>query len=60
MNYYQYQKRKERLRQEAIYHQRQASELNLAWWDICEYQEYLKTEAKKYGLIKEFKENGII
>ena len=58
MNYY--HKKKEELREEAKEHQRQASEQNFSWWDICGYQEHLENEAKKYGLLKEFHENGII
>lgn len=58
MNYY--QKKKEELRQEAIEHQRQLINKNLSWWDICDYQEHLETKAKKFGLLKEFHENGVI
>ena len=58
MNYY--QKKKQELREEAIEHQRQVSEQNLSWWDIYDYLEHLETQAKKYGLIKEFRENGVI
>ena len=55
-----YQKKKQELREEAKEHQRQASEKNLSWWDIYDYLEHLETQAKKYGLIKEFRENGVI
>ena len=58
MNYY--KKKKEELRQEAIEHQRQVREQNLSWWDVCDYQEHLETKAKKYGLLKELKENWVI
>lgn len=58
MNYY--KKKKEELRQEAKEHQRQVSELSLSWWEFCDYQEHLETLAKKYGLLKEFRENGAI
>ena len=55
-----YQKKKQELREEAKEHQIQASEQNLSWWDIYDYLEHLETQAKKYGLIKEFRENGVI
>lgn len=53
-----YQKKKEELRQEAIRFMQ--DNLCLSWWDIYDYQEYLETQARKYGLLKEFKENGVI
>ena len=53
-----YQKKKQELRQEAIRFMQDS--LCLSWWDIYDYQEYLETQARKYGLLKEFKENGVI
>lgn len=58
MNYY--QKKKEELRQEAIEYKRQAIEQNFSWWDINDYLHDLEPRAKKYGLLKEFRENGVI
>lgn len=55
-----YQKKKEELREEAKEHQNQVSALNLSWWDISAYTEHLTEKAKKYGLVKELKNNGII
>lgn len=56
MNYY--QKKKQELREEA--RKLIQDSVYLSWWDINDYQENLETRAKKYGLLKEFHENGII
>ena len=55
-----YRKRKEALREEGKKHQAFISEENLAWWDVVAYTDHLYEQAKKYGLVKEFKREGII
>lgn len=44
----------------AIDWQKWASEQNLSWLEISNQQEYFRTLAKKFNLVREFKENGII
>ena len=55
-----YEVRKENARQIAIDWQEVHSQENQSWADVQEAQTYLERLAKKYGLTKEFKENGII
>ena len=56
----QYQEKKEALRNEAIQFQHDIIENNLNWWDYYDYLIELEKKARKYGLVKEFKENAII
>lgn len=53
-------KSKGELKDQAIYYQRWASEQNLSMFEICEYNNYFERLGKRYGLLKEFRENGII
>lgn len=53
-------KTKEEARQYAIDWQQKVSELNLSYGEILAEQNKLAKLAKKFHLIKEFKENGII
>ena len=55
-----YQVLKNYTRQAAIEWQAQASTKNYSYSQILGYQNYFAKEARKYGLIKEFRENGII
>lgn len=55
-----YQRKKAALRQEAIDWQADFAEHNYSWWDIADYCEDFERRARKFGLIREFKENGII
>ena len=55
-----YQKYKEKARQEAIEWQRDFEAQDYCWGDLIIYQQYFEEKAKKYGLVKEFKENCII
>ena len=55
-----YKEKKENARQFAIEWQQETSKKALSWGEILEQQENLQKIAKKYGLIKEFKENCII
>ena len=57
-NFSYYQKKKKQLKREALRFMQ--NRLSLSWWDINDYQDYLETQAKKYGLLKEFKRKGII
>lgn len=38
----------------------QADESPKSWGEVAEKTNYFETQAKKYGLVKEFRENGII
>lgn len=52
--------KKEELRDEAIEYQVEISENNYSLNEIIEIRNYLYDKGKRYGLIKEFKDNGII
>ena len=58
MNNYQTQKAK--AIDKAIEYQHNASEKQYSYGELYEIQDYFYKLAKKYGLIKEFRENGII
>lgn len=60
MNYY--QRRKEAARQEAMEYQQSYGlyDKQYSYSELFEKQEYFSKLAKRYGLIEEFKENGII
>ena len=53
-----YKAKKEGLRQMAIIYQ--TTQKDQSWGDIARITEYFYTFGKRYGLIKEFRENGII
>jgi hypothetical protein len=53
-------KTKEQARQYGIQHQQWASDKDLSYGELIHFQDKLSTLAKKFGLINEFKENGII
>ena len=55
-----YQEKKEEARDKAIAWQLEASEKCLSYAELAEVGEHFAKLAKRYGLIKEFKENGII
>jgi hypothetical protein len=55
-----YQIRKEEIKQEAIEWQNNFESNNYSWGELAEIQANFEKKAKKYGLSKEFKENGII
>lgn len=60
INKMKYNKGKAKAIDEAIEWQREASEKCLSYSELYEAGEYFTKLAKRYGLIKEFKENGII
>lgn len=47
-------------RQKAIDWQNEFSENNYSYGELNYYQNYFEKLAKRYGLVEEFKENGII
>lgn len=55
-----YQENKEKVRQEAIEWQLDFEKQDYCWGDLHIYQQYFEEKAKRYGLVKEFKENCII
>ena len=55
---YQYKNTKEKIIAEAQkWQQRQEA---TSWGEVAEIQNYFKKMARRYGLVKEFKENGVI
>lgn len=56
-----YRKRQEQLRNEAIEWQYTFDNGEVVYWsDIAEWGDYFKYWGKRFGLLREFKENGII
>ena len=55
-----YQQAKERARQKAINAQQHFSENSYSMSDLADFGAYFEKLGKRYGLVKEFKENGII
>lgn len=55
-----YRERKNEARKLAIEWQLGLSEKCLAYGDLADEQEYFTKLGKKYGLLTEFRENGII
>lgn len=56
----QYQIEKEKVRQKAIEWQHAFNNKSISFDDLVYIGEHLEKLAYRYGLIKEFKENGII
>lgn len=50
---------KARARQKAIDWQLDFNNHNYSWLELAEWGEYFYKLGKRYGLLKEFKENGI-
>lgn len=55
-----YLKNKEKLRENAIKWQQDFPSKNYSYGELAFWQDYFYKLGKKYGLLKEFKENGII
>lgn len=55
-----YQIYKEKMREKAIEWQHDFGNHNYSYQELNKCQNYFRKKAKIYGLIKEFKENGII
>ena len=56
MNYY--RQRKAKIREEAI--DFQCSEVAMSYFELAEKQSYFYQYGKRYGLLKEFRNEGII
>lgn len=55
-----YQKGKEKTRNEAVDWQSDFAEHNYSYGELACFSDYFETKARRYGLVKEFRENGII
>lgn len=55
-----YIKTQEQARDYGVFYQHWASDKDLSYGELIHFQDKLSTLAKKFGLINEFKENGII
>ena len=55
-----YQEKKERAREKAIQWQRNFEHNNYSYSDLATFGHHFENLGKRYGLIREFKENGII
>ena len=54
-----YYERKEEIRQQAIDWQLDFSNRNYSWGELADWNDYFYKMGKRYGLLKEFRENGI-
>lgn len=54
-----YYEKKAEIRQQAIEWQLNFSNNNYSWGELADFGEYFYKMGKRYGLLKEFKENGI-
>ena len=55
-----YQMLKDNVRQKAIEWQLDFDNHNYSWYELSIWSNYFYKLGKRYGLLKEFKENGII
>lgn len=55
-----YQKAKDKVRDKAIEWQLDFNNHNYSYGELAYYGSYFERLAKRYGLIREFRENGII
>jgi hypothetical protein len=55
-----YQRAKERVRNMAIEWQSDFENHDYSYDDLIHWEDYFRGLAKKYGLVREFEENGII
>lgn len=55
-----YARGKARLRSEAIEFQFKVFEERIPWWDAADYAAYFEEKGKRFGLLREFRENAII
>ena len=55
-----YQKNKERVRNEAIKYANSFAEHDCSYGELADNQGYFEKLGRRYGLLREFKENGII
>lgn len=54
-----YQKQKERVRDEAIDWQLDFFNYNYSWLELTAFENYFEKMGRRYGLLTEFRENGI-
>ena len=54
-----YQKAKEQARQKAIDWQADFDNHNYTWGELIEFSSYFERLARRYGLLREFRENAI-
>ena len=54
-----YETKKEMARQEAIDWQNDAANRNYSYGELCEFVMRFEKFGRRYGLLKEFRENGI-
>ena len=54
-----YAERKQKAREEAIGWQINDRELDMSWTDLVFWSNYFNNLGRRYGLLKEFRENGI-
>ena len=54
-----YQEMKIEAREQAIDWQIETSEQNLSYGELADAQEYFEKQGRRYGLLQEFRENGI-
>lgn len=55
-----YAERKNAAREKAMRYQNTITEFNLSWGEMAEWQAMFERLGKRYGLLREFRENGII
>ena len=55
-----YKQGKANARDKAIEWQREQATKCMSWGEVAYWCDYFKKLAKRYGLVKEFRENGII
>lgn len=54
-----YQQKKEQAREQAIDWQYETAEQNLSYGELAEAGEHFEKLGRRYGLLQEFRENGI-
>lgn len=57
MSYYE---TKEKIRNQAIDFQHEFNQRSYFWSELALIQDYFEVQGRRYGLLKEFRENGII
>ena len=55
-----YEKKKEEIRQKAIEWQLSFNDHSYSYFELTEFEDYFYKYGKKYGLLKEFRENAIL
>ncbi len=54
-----YQQLKQAAREAAINWQYEFSQTNMSWGELADWQEHFEKLGRRYGLLQEFRENGI-